>query len=119
MIMAQLIHRKLKKDCFYLYKAYWTEDPFVYLAGRRYEYRTEAVTEITVYSTCGEVSLYNNGKLVETKKGNRVFKFKMTMEDENHLEVKAGNCTDAAVIYKTDKPLPEYSAAKVDSSNWM
>lgn len=111
--------RKLKKDCFYLYKAYWTEDPFVYLAGRRYEYRTEVVTEITVYSTCGEVSLYNNGKLVETKKGNRVFKFKMTMEDENHLEVKAGNCTDAAVIYKTDKPLPEYSAAKVDSSNWM
>lgn len=111
--------RKLKKDCFYLYKAYWTEDPFVYLAGRRYEYRTEAVTEITVYSTCGEVSLYNNGKLVETKKGNRVFKFKMTMEDENHLEVKAGNRTDAAVIYKTDKPLPEYSAAKVDSSNWM
>lgn len=111
--------RKLKKDCFYLYKAYWTEDPFVYLAGRRYEYRTGTVTEITVYSTCGEVSLYNNGKLVETKKGNRVFKFKMTMEDENHLEVKAGNCTDAAVIYKTDKPLPEYSAAKVDSSNWM
>lgn len=111
--------RKLKKDCFYLYKAYWTEDPFVYLAGRRYEYRTEAVTEITVYSTCGEVSLYNNGKLVETQKGNRVFKFKMTMEDENHLEVKAGNCTDAAVIYKTDKPLPEYSTAKVDSSNWM
>lgn len=111
--------RKLKKDCFYLYKAYWTEDPFVYLAGRRYEYRTETVTEITVYSTCGEVALYNNGKLVETKKGNRVFKFKMTMEDENHLEVKAGNCTDAAVIYKTDKPLPEYSAAKVDSSNWM
>lgn len=111
--------RKLKKDCFYLYKAYWTEAPFVYLAGRRYEYRTEAVTEITVYSTCGEVSLYNNGKLVETKKGERVFKFKMTMEKENHLEVKAGDCTDTAVIYKTDRPRPEYSAAKVDSSNWM
>ena len=111
--------RKLKKDCFYLYKAYWTEAPFVYLAGRRYEYRTEAVTEITVYSTCGEVSLYNNGKLVETKKGERVFKFKMKMENENHLEVKAGDCTDTAVIYKTDRPRPEYSAARVDSSNWM
>lgn len=111
--------RKLKKDCFYLYKAYWTEAPFVYLAGRRYEHRTEAVTEITVYSTCGEVSLYNNGKLVETKKGERVFKFKMKMENENHLEVKAGDCTDTAVIYKTDRPRPEYSAARVDSSNWM
>lgn len=111
--------RKLKKDCFYLYKAYWTEAPFVYLAGRRYEYRTEAVTDITVYSTCKEVSLYNNGKLVETKKGEHVFKFKLQMEATNNLEVKAGDCVDSAVIYKTDKPRPEYSAAKVDSSNWM
>ena len=111
--------RKLKKDCFYLYKAYWTEAPFVYLAGRRYEYRTEAVTDITVYSTCKEVSLYNNGKLVETRSGEHVFKFKLPMEAANHLEVKAGDCVDSAVIYKTDKPRPEYSAAKVDSSNWM
>ena len=111
--------RALKKDCFYLYKAYWTEEPFVYLAGRRYEYRTEKVTEITVYSTCKEVSLYNNGKLVETKKGEKVFKFRMPMEAENHLEVKAGNCTDGVTIYKTDKPRPEYKAAKADSSNWM
>ncbi|MBR4139806.1 MAG: glycoside hydrolase family 2 protein, partial [Lachnospiraceae bacterium] len=94
--------RKLKKDCFYLYRAYWTEEPFVYMAGRRYEYRTEAVTEITVYSTCKEVSLYNNGKLVETKSGDHVFKFKMPMEETNHLEVKSGDCVDSVVIYKTD-----------------
>ena len=111
--------RKLKKDCFYLYKAYWTEEPFVYMAGRRYEYRTEAVTEITVYSTCKEVSLYNNGKLVETKSGEHVFKFKMPMEETNHLEIKAGDCADSVVIYKTDKPRPEYTVAKVDSKNWM
>ena len=111
--------RKLKKDCFYLYKAYWTQAPFVYLAGRRYEYRTERITDITVYSTCREVSLYNNGKLVKTQSGKYVFKFKMPMETINHLEVRAGNCVDSAVIYKTDKPRPEYSAAKVDSSNWM
>ena len=111
--------RKLKKDCFYLYKAYWTESPFVYLAGRRYEYRTESVTTVTVYSTCKEVSLYNNGKLVETKRGEHVFKFKLKMEDTNNLEVRAGGCVDSTVIYKTDKPRPEYSVAKVDSSNWM
>ena len=111
--------RKLKKDCFYLYKAYWTEAPFVYLAGRRYEYRTEAVTDITVYSTCKEVSLYNNGKLLETRSGEHVFKFKMPMEAVNNLEVRAGECSDSAVIYKTDKPRPEYKAEKVDSCNWM
>ena len=111
--------RKLKKDCFYLYKAYWTEEPFVYMAGRRYEYRTEAVTTITVYSTCKEVSLYNNGKLVETKSGEHVFKFKLPMEAVNNLEVRAGDCVDSVVIYKTDKPRPEYTVAKVDSKNWM
>ena len=111
--------RKLKKDCFYLYKAYWTEEPFVYMAGRRYEYRTETVTTITVYSTCKEVSLYNNGKLVETKSGEHVFKFKLPMEAANNLEIRAGDCVDSAVIYKTEKPRPEYSVAKVDSKNWM
>ena len=111
--------RKLKKDCFYLYKAYWTEEPFAYIAGRRYEYRTEAETEVKVYSTCKEVSLYNNGRLVGTQKGEHVFKFKMKMEAENHLEVKAGGCTDNCVIYKTDTPRPEYKVGKVDSSNWM
>jgi beta-galactosidase len=28
--------RKLKKDAFYLYKAYWTSEPMVYVAGRRF-----------------------------------------------------------------------------------
>ena len=111
--------RQTKKDTFYLYKAYWTEAPFVHLAGKRYEYRTEAVTDITVYSTCKEVSLYNNGKLVGTQKGEHVFKFKMPMEAVNNLEVKAGSCVDSGVIYKTEKPRPEYSVKKSDSSNWM
>ncbi len=111
--------RKLKKDSFYLYKAYWTDKPFVHLAGKRYEYRTEAVTEIKVYSTLKEVSLYNNGKLVETKKGEHVFKFELKMEDVNNLEVRAGEWKDSGIIYKTDTPRPEYKVGKVDSSNWM
>ena len=110
--------RKVKKDVFYLYKAYWTDTPFVYIAGRRYEYRRQKVTEITVYSNRKEVSLYNNKTLVETKSGEKVFKFKMPMEEVNHLEVKAGDCRDSCVIYKTDKFRPEYKV-KADSSNWM
>ena len=111
--------RKTKKDTFYLYKAYWTEEPFIHLAGKRYEYRTESTTEITVYSNMKEVALYNNGKLIETKKGDKVFKFQMPMEETNNLEVKSGNLTDCAVIYKTNKPRPEYKMKKGDSSNWM
>jgi len=112
--------RKTKKDAFYLYKAYWNKkDKFVYLAGRRYEKRAIANQVITVYSNLPEVSLYQNGRLVETKKGENVFKFKITLEAENKLEVKAGEYTDSCIIYKVDKEPKEYYLKKGDSSNWM
>ena len=72
---------------------------------------------------CGEgiigYKIYSDGKLIGTKKGNKVFKFQMPMEATNHLEVKAGEYSDSAVIYKTDKARPEYKLKKGDSSNWM
>ena len=74
---------------------------------------------ITVYSNLDEVSLYQNGKLVGTKKGENVFKFDITLEEENKLEVKAGDYTDGCVIYKVDEEPAEYRLAKGDSSNWM
>ncbi len=112
--------RKLKKDVFYLYKAYWNKkNKFVYLAGKRYEYRSVTAQTITVYSNLEEVSLYQNGKLIETQKGNRVFKFNISLESENKLEVKAGEYSDSCVIFKVEQEKPEYRLAKGDSSNWM
>ena len=112
--------RKTKKDAFYLYKAYWNKkDKFVYLAGRRYEKRALANQTITVYSNLPEVSLYQNGKLVGTKKGENVFKFDITLEAENKMEVKAGAYTDSCTIYKGDEEPKEYYLEKGDSSNWM
>jgi len=112
--------RKTKKDAFYLYKAYWNKkDKFVYLAGKRYEYRSVAKQTITIYSNLNEVSLYHNGKLVGTKKGENVFKFDIVLEKENKLEVKAGKYSDGCVIYKVEQEKPEYKVGKVDSSNWM
>ena len=111
--------RSVKKDSFYLYKAYWSKAPFVYLAGRRFEYRTGKTTVITVYSNEKEVELYNNGRLIETKTGEHVFKFRLKMDAENRLEIHAGEQKDSAVIYKTDKAKAEYRLKKGDSSNWM
>ena len=111
--------RKIKKDTFYLYKAYWTDEPMVHLAGKRYEYRTGKTTVITVYSNQREVALYHNGKLVATKQGEKVFKFKIPLGEVNRLEVRAGALTDEAVIYKTNMARPEYKMKKGDSSNWM
>ena len=91
----------------------------MYLAGRRYEYRSLAKQTITVYSNLPEVSLYQNGTLVGTKKGDCVFKFDVTLQDTNVFEVKANEYTDSCTIYKVDKEKPEYRLAKGDSSNWM
>ena len=113
--------RKLKKDCFYLYKAYWNKkDAFVYIANRRFVYRKKYNQEITVYSNQSEVSLYLNDKLVETKKGESVFKFKVKLTNgENKLEVRSGNLVDNAIIIRTDENHPEYKVQKVDTKNWM
>ena len=111
--------RKTKKDSFYIYKAWWSDEAFVHLCGKRYEYRAQKVTDVTVYSNQSEVSLYNNGKLVETKRGAHAFHFKVTLEAENHLEVRSGELTDAAVIYQTKEPRPEYKVKKGKSQNWV
>ena len=111
--------RKIKKDSFYLYKAWWTSEKFVHLCGKRYEYRAEDTTDITVYSNMDTVSLYNNGKLIAAQKSDKIFRFKLKMENENHIEVVAGDYKDTATIYKTDSPKPEYKVKKGKSQNWV
>ncbi|MCI9175515.1 MAG: glycoside hydrolase family 2 protein [Lachnospiraceae bacterium] len=111
--------RKIKKDSFYIYKAWWSEEPFVHLCGKRYEYRTEPVTDVTVYSNQKEVSLYLNGKKIGEQKGSHAFHFKVELGRENHLEVRSGDLKDEAVIYRTDTPRPEYKVKKSKSKNWV
>lgn len=111
--------RSIKKDSFYIYKAWWSNEPFIHLCGKRYEYRTERVSKITVYTNQKEVALYNNGKLVEKKCGEHAFHFKLRLEKENRLEVRAGKYKDKAVIYKTNQPRPEYKVKKGKSQNWV
>ena len=59
--------RKVKKDAFYIYKAYWTKEPMVYVAGGRFVNRAPGERNITVYTNCSEATLMVNGIAVETK----------------------------------------------------
>ena len=72
--------RKTKKDSFFLYKAYWSDEPFVHLCGSRRSDRSEDTTTIKVYTNQPVVSLYNNGELIEQKSGNHIFTFQLPME---------------------------------------
>ena len=49
---------KYKKDAFYAYKAWLSDDPFVHICGKRYVDRVEDTTKVTVYSNQPEVELF-------------------------------------------------------------
>ena len=113
--------RKIKKDSFYLYKAWWSKDPFVYIAGRRYADRTESTTTVTVYTNQPTVALYANGKKVAEQSGDKVFRFKMPLNGEVELKAVAGDCIDQTTIRKVATPNPAYKLqkGKSQSANWV
>lgn len=69
--------RSIKKDAFYVYKAYWSNDPFVHIAEKRFAQRDKADFTLKVYSNCDEVTLYQDGKKIQTleKSETPIFKF--------------------------------------------
>jgi beta-galactosidase len=58
------IDRKLKKDAFYLCKAYWSKESFAKLAGSRFVNRHEELNDIVVLSDLSHIKLYVNGQFV-------------------------------------------------------
>lgn len=112
--------RKIKKDAFYLYKAYWSKQPFVHTCGSRYVDRTEDVTEIKVYSNLPEVSLYKDGHLVESKKGDKVFVFNVPISGKHSIEARAGAYSSVILVNKVAEPNPAYAMSNRQVvNNWF
>ena len=113
--------RKLKKDAFYLYKAYWNkEDAFVHICGRRYVDRKEDTTEVKVYSNQTTVSLYVDGTLLETQEGSRIFRFAVPMTGEHEIVAKAGALEDCIHIRKVEEVNPDYVMGEIkEVINWF
>ncbi len=114
------IDRKLKKDAFYLYKAYWSKEAFVHLCGRRYVERVEEVTKIKVYSNQPCVALYVDGKLAEEQKGSRIFCFEIPISGVHTVMAQAGECRDEITIKKVAEVNKDYLFVKEgDIVNWF
>ena len=95
--------RKYKKDSFYAYKAWLSDEPFVHLCGKRYIDRVEDVTKITVYSNLPEVELFANGESLGKKTAeDHFFYFEVKNEGETKLTAVAGDCKDESVIRKVE-----------------
>lgn len=95
--------RKYKKDSFYAYKAWLSEDPFVHICGKRYVDRVEDTTKVTVYSNLPEVELFVNGKSLGCKKAeDHFFYFEVPNTGESILTAVAGEYRDESFIRKVD-----------------
>ncbi len=95
--------RKYKKDSFYAYKAWLSDEKFVHICGKRYVDRVEDVTKVTVYSNLPEVELFANGKSLGKKTSDvHFFYFDVPNVGETELKAVAGEFTDTSVIRKVD-----------------
>ena len=95
--------RKYKKDSFYAYKAWLSDEPFVHLCGKRYIDRVEDVTKVTVYSNQPEVELFVNGTSIGKKTApDHFFYFDVPNAGTSKLKAVAGDCRDESVINKVE-----------------
>ena len=115
--------RKYRKDAFYLYKAAWKKQGFVHLCGKGYENRTEAVTQIKVYSNLNHVTLKVDGKIVGEQDGSLVFTFQVPIRTTHKIEVFGEadtNAYDCMTIQKVETPDPSYQfAGRGNVVNWF
>jgi len=59
--------RKTRKDAFYFYKANWSAVPVLHITSSRFVKRTEAATEVKIYSNAPAVELVVNGRSLGTQ----------------------------------------------------
>ncbi|OMC72501.1 beta-galactosidase [Paenibacillus sp. FSL H7-0326] len=85
------LDRKIKKDAYYLYKAYWSKSPFVHLAGRRFMNRHEAFNDIIILSNLSHLKVYKDDILlaeIKTDEPVKMLKAVSLSLGGNHITVE-------------------------------
>ena len=95
--------RKYKKDAFYTYKAWLSDDPFVRICSKSYVDRVEDVTKVTVYSNQPEAELFANGvSLGKQTCPEHFFYFEVPNAGKTTLMAVAGDLKDEINLRKVD-----------------
>ena len=113
--------RKTRKDSFYIYKAWWSNEPFVHICSKRFIDRTQNEIEVKVYSNQKQVTLYANGEKLAEQEGEHIFRFRVKLDGEVKVQAVAGDCIDEAAFRKVSTPNPAYKLGKKKSTsaNWV
>ena len=97
--------RKIRKDSFYVYKAWFSQDPFVHIDGRRYFERPGETTRVKIHSNQPEVTLYADGKPVGTLAGEHTFIFEnVPIRKEGTVLTARAGCVGESASAKEGVP---------------
>lgn len=118
--------RKIFKDSYFLYQAYWTRKPMVHICGRRFTDRAPGERDVTVYTNCDSVTLVLNGAEVATVPvcdHAAVFPEVALREGENTLVAFCGGISDSIVlngvqVHNDRYDLPDIATA-MQAGNWF
>ena len=97
----------------------------LHLCGRRYAQRAGETTEIRVYSNQPSVALYLNGKLADEKSADKVFVFRVALEEgQNIVTAVSRGLKDSITLEKVEKEpdiyvLPEVNERAEGVANWF
>ena len=98
--------RQTRKDAFYWYQANWTDKAMIHITSKRFSDRTQAETELKIYSNGDEVEAKLNGVSLGKKAApDRRFAWPQ-------IELKPGVNRVVAIAYRAGKPVA------VDSCAW-
>jgi len=120
--------RQTRKDAFYIYKAYWSDEPFVHITGRRYAQRPNDEITVKVYSNLDEVTLLVNGEEFAEITGDKVFEFeKVPLENQYATLTAVGkpDVYDSVTFASVAEPNPDYvlpeseKESGTDTQNWF
>jgi beta-galactosidase len=122
--------RKIKKDAFYMYKAFWSEEKFVHITSKRFVDRGEPKINVKVYSNCNELILFVNGIEVSTiNSSDKIFVFENIELKDGINEVKiianqdGVTFADTAMFNKVKESNPSYEAPEESRggvvANWF
>ncbi|MBT1178467.1 glycoside hydrolase family 2 protein [Bifidobacterium vespertilionis] len=109
------IDRRIRKDAFYVYQAYWSKEPMIHIASKRFSERATDTINVKVYSNADAVELLVNGKTFGSLSAHRIFEFKDVPLGEGVTVVEARatgsdgtELVDSASFHKVAEPYQPY-----------
>ncbi|WP_082507034.1 glycoside hydrolase family 2 TIM barrel-domain containing protein [Duganella sp. Root336D2] len=98
--------RTIRKDAYFWYQANWASQPMAYITSRRHALRTQAATQVKVYSNQASARLRLNGvDLGQRPVAGHIATWQVELaEGANRLQVSAGGAADS--VEWTFRPAP-------------